>query len=192
MEQDKSAPRTDDQYFKSIVKIGDTTENSLAEDGIYFLLGNTKVIDRWEYWLALSRVLCVQKSILPQGATIDECAMISMVDIAKVKACKGMIVVVAEKSDNEPFLAFTDYNLVMQAFNSKGESGVVYTTVPLCPKEKVVERTVLLDCLDPEGPKELYEFTWQDFRDRFKKKKAERVVTPVAQIAPSNGLDPLA
>lgn len=143
-------------------------------EGRFYLMGdagtNGPNIVQWEHWLTLSRVIVIGKTRAPKSINDAERAIHAFMERVRMADCDGCIVATSRHPDGRPYMAFNEYALIMELF-TQNKDAYVLTTDPLCESHLVASRTETIDCLDPDGPRELYRYTWEDFRSQFDKKK---------------------
>lgn len=143
-------------------------------EGRFYLMGDASTngpnIVQWEHWLTLSRVIVIGKTRAPKGINDAEKAIHAFMERVRMADCDGVIVATSRNDEGKPYIAFNEYALIMELF-TQNKDAYVLTTDPLCDPHQVSSRTETIDCLDPDGPRELYRYTWDDFRAQFDKNK---------------------
>jgi len=158
--------------------VHNSTHPTITE-GTFYLLGdasqNGPNLIQWEHWLTLSRVIVIGKTRAPKDINDAERSLHAYMERIRMTMCDGVIVALGP--DNK--MAYNEYALIMELF-TQNRNAFVLTTTPLCEPHLVADRTETIDCLDPDGPQELYRFTWEDFRKQFDKKRTKAADLKVA------------
>ncbi len=144
-----------------------------APQGMHMIIGHVPAEDplrlqRWEYWLTMAGFVVVPRPAVPDNASMECLAMIDHMEQLRLHLVDGIIVISHESQGKAPWISLSDWKLIFAALQ---EGKKVFTTQPICGNDVLSERAIRVDSLEAGCTDYLWEFTWQDYRQKFEPKK---------------------